>query len=60
MVVSLDFLNVGCGRQGDAGDFKEFGGTETLRIPGVSIQKNCMFRSTFQEKKWVFHEKKYL
>ena len=34
MVVSLDFLNVGCGRQGDAGDFKEFGGTETLRIPG--------------------------
>ena len=34
MVVSLDFLNVGCGRQGDAGDFKEFGCTETLRIPG--------------------------
>ena len=26
----------------------------------VSIRKKCMFRSTFCEKKLIFHEKKYL
>ena len=41
MVVSLDFLNVGCGRQGGAGDFKEFGVMETLGIPGIHISGNA-------------------